>query len=147
MPGLLLDLALRTLDQQRVEVEDVRGRIGVLLAAGAVVISVLGGSALATNGLTPASGCALCAFALTLIAALSALWPKRLSTSIDTAHVYAALANELDPVRAVLDLVLGLETAARSNERLIDRQRRAVVAVVVGTGSQTLLWMLGLVVR
>jgi hypothetical protein len=77
------DEAVRALSDQRLEIDSVHSRTGLLLSVAAIATSFLGARALEGGSLTPMSWLALTSFITTALASLAVLLPSQEEFSAD----------------------------------------------------------------
>jgi hypothetical protein len=139
--AIVYDEALRALDLQRDSLEALRTRAGILLSAGAVSTSFLGGAAL-QDGVSVWAWIATSLFVVFGSLVLRVLWPPAEGShgfSVPPSAVMAYLADErASATRAYRELALYLEEAYDLNQRrhlvpLTRTFRIATLAVVCDT--------------
>jgi hypothetical protein len=120
---LAYDLALRTLGQQERLLEELRARTGVLLTATAIVVSFLGGRALAASGDAWLTLTGTVAAIASIVLAVYVLLPKSGFTfALHGAAVYEHFRAERTPIRDVQrTLSYWLKSAWDENQNSIDR--------------------------
>jgi hypothetical protein len=99
---LAYDSALRALDKQEAQIDELRARTGILLAASALAASFLGDTALGdANGAL--AGIALAAFALSIGSSVFILVPRtaQFLFSLSGANLYAELSGIKDDLPEV----------------------------------------------
>jgi hypothetical protein len=104
-------LGLEELAEQERQVAEVRGRAPALLAAGAVVPSLLAGAVFHGHhphglGEVLCTGLGLLGAAVLLVATGMLLWPRELAFSVDARATYQALWDQQILEQPMLDLVL-----------------------------------------
>jgi hypothetical protein len=115
VPSLVLELALRSLDQQEREVSELRARTNTVIAAAALAASFLGSAAIREHGgLSVWSVLALVVLFITGGVSLYVLWPRQLSFAFDARATYAELYSLLD---RVAEAQLRVAYAARDRYR------------------------------
>ena len=143
---LAYDLALRTLGQQERLLEELRARTCVLLTATAIVVSFLGGRALATNGDAWLTLTGTAAAIASIVLGVYVLLPKSgLTFALHGAAVYEHFQAEGTPLRDVQrTLSYWMKSAWDDNQNAIDRLivffRVACALLVLAIG----LWSLEL---
>lgn len=148
VPSLVLELALRSLDQQEREVSELRARTNTVIAPAALTASFLGAAAIREHGgLSVWSILALVILVSTGGLSLFVLWPRQLSFAFDARATYTELYALLD---RVAEAQLRVSYAARDryqlNKRTIDDLETAFQLAVLTLGLQTVLWALGLAI-
>jgi hypothetical protein len=120
---LAYDLALRTLGQQERLLEELRARTGVLLTATAIVVSFLGGRALADSGDAWLTLTGTAAAIASIVVAVYVLLPKSgVTFALHGAAVYEHFRAERTPIRDVQrTLSYWLKSAWDENQNSIDR--------------------------
>lgn len=93
------DAAVRALEEQRVSLDELRGRTGPLLTAASVAASFLGAQAIAQHGLTVWVVLALVAFVASVLACLAVLVPREglifaLDATVLYEHLYGVTEEE-----------------------------------------------------
>ncbi len=81
------DEAVRALSDQRLEIDSVHSRTGLLLSVAAIATSFLGARALEGGSLSPMSWLALASFIVTALVSLAVLLPSREEFSADAREV------------------------------------------------------------
>jgi hypothetical protein len=144
IPELTYDLSLRSLDQQKSALNELRSRTGVLLAATAIAIALLGGRALDDGGRTVLELAGTAFAAVSFLLSVFVLAPKR-----DFAFVVdAATARHSWDMTWVLTmseaLVYWNREAWEENQAVIDRLvvafRWACLTLVGAVGLWSLAW-------
>lgn len=146
VPSLVLELALRSLDQQEREVSELRARTNTLIAAAALTASFLGAAAIREHGgLSAWSVLALVILVATGGLSLFVLWPRQLSFAFDARATYAELYALLDRVaEAQLRVAYAARDRYQRNKRTIDDLETAFQIAVLTLGLQTVLWAVAL---
>jgi hypothetical protein len=147
VPTLVYDLALRSLDQRERELGELRARTNTVIAAAAVITSLLGAATINRDVVSGWTVVALLVFASTGGLCLFILWPRTLRFAFDARRTY----EELYPFAArIPEAQLRVAYSARDryveNKNVIDRLELAFQGAVVFLGGQTVLWALALAV-
>jgi len=146
--AIVYDEALRTLDLQRESLKALRTRAGILLSAGAISTSFLGGAAL-RDGVSLWAWVATFLFVVFGSLVLRVLWPQAESShgfTVPPSAVAAYLDDErASATRVHLDLALYLEEAYDLNQRrhLVPLTRAFRIATLVVVGD-TVAWVVAL---
>jgi hypothetical protein len=147
VPTLIFDLALRSLDQQERELGELRARTNTVIAAAAVITSLLGAATIDREGVSGWAVVALIVFAGTGALSLFVLWPRTLRFAFDARHTYQELYPLAEDVpQAQLRVAYSARDRYVENKAVIDGLEFAFQAAVVCLGAQTLLWALALAV-
>jgi hypothetical protein len=148
VPSLVLELALRSLDQQEREVSELRARTNTVIAAAALAASFLGSAAIREHGgLSVWSVLALVVLFITGGVSLYVLWPRQLSFAFDARATYAELYSLLDRVaEAQLRVAYAARDRYQLNKRTIDDLETGFQVAVVTLGVQTALWAVAIAV-
>jgi hypothetical protein len=149
IPELTHDLSLRSLDEQESALNELRSRTGVLLAATAIAIALLGGRALDDGGRTVLELAGTAFAAVSFLLSVFVLAPKRdFAFVVDAATAHETFVGHdlgLDDVREAL--VYWNREAWEENQAVIDRLvaafRWACLTLVGAVG----LWSLALAVQ
>jgi hypothetical protein len=134
------DNALRALDKQERLLEELRARIGLLLAASSVATSVLGGRTLDDGATTPLVGVAVVAFLVALGASVTALIPDQgVAFALEPTDVYRRLSEHPDDLPHLhLGLAIVLQRSFRRNARTVKGVRRALKVAAGGLAVEVL---------
>lgn len=92
------DEAVRALSDQRLEIDSVHSRTGLLLSVTAVATSFLGARALEGDSLSPMSWLALACFVVTALVSLAVLLPSQEEFSADAREVIETYIEAPQPV-------------------------------------------------
>jgi hypothetical protein len=92
------DEAVRALSDQRLEVDGVHSRTGLLLSVATVVTSFLGARTLESGSLSPISWLALASFIATALVSLAVLLPSQEEFSADAREVIETYIETPHPV-------------------------------------------------
>ena len=118
------DEAVRALSDQRLEIDSVHSRTGLLLSVAAVATSFLGAQALEPGSLSAISWSALASFVATALVSLAILRSFRGEFSADVSRLLAIYPETSEPVsieRLYLDLALHMHGSYFRNLRRLDR--------------------------
>ena len=148
VPTLVLDLALRSLEQQEREVSELRARTNTVIAAAALTASFLGAAAIREHGgLSVWSVLALVVLVATGALSLFVLWPRKLSFAFDARVTYTELYELVDRVaEAQLRVAYAARDRYQLNKRTIDDLETVFQVAVLTLGLQTVLWALALAI-
>jgi hypothetical protein len=129
------DAAVRALEEQRVSLDELRGRTGPLLTAASVAASFLGAQAIAEHGLTVWVVLALAAFGASVLACLAVLLPREgLVFALDAPVLYEELYG-IDEDESYRRLAYWLQGYRSYNEdtiaKMVSLFRGAVIALVL----------------
>jgi hypothetical protein len=129
------DAAVRALEEQRVSLDELRGRTGPLLTAASVAASFLGAQAIAEHGLTIWVVLALTAFGASVLASLAVLLPRDgLVFALDAPVLYEQLygTSEEESYRRLAYWLQGYRSYNQDTiARMVRLFRGAVLALVV----------------
>lgn len=146
---LTYDLSLRGLTQQEDSLNELRSRTGVLLAATAIAIALLGGRSL-DDGATTAldlAGVALAVGSFLLSVLVLAPTARYLATT-DAAAVYEYLRQqEADVAEAMEGLVYTNREAWEENQAIIDRLVRLYRWACFALVGAVVLWSVALAIQ
>jgi hypothetical protein len=102
--------AVRALSDQRLEIDSVHSRTGLLLSVAAVATSFLGAQALEGGSLSPMSWLALAGFIATALVSLAILLPYQGEFSADAREVIETYIEALDRLATLFQAACGLLT-------------------------------------
>jgi hypothetical protein len=117
-------LALGDLDTQRASVDELRTRVGVLIAAAGIATSVLSSNALAkTKGVPVGAVVGTCAAAALVCVCIGILWPRKWKGHYTRAHrlhrLYVDTGTDLDYMHR--DMALHASRDYWENQQRLDR--------------------------
>jgi hypothetical protein len=123
IPELTYDLSLRGLTQQETSLNELRSRTGVLLAATAIAIALLGGRSLDDGARTALDLAGVALAVVSFLLSVFVLAPKaRYLATADAAAVHEYLKGQnADVAEAMEGLVYTNREAWEENQALIDR--------------------------
>lgn len=139
---LSLQTALRTLDLQQREVQQLRLRSGVMLAACSLIASIFGGAAIKANHGVGAPG----ALALATLAASTSLCvylltaKRRLIFAVDAQSVYGLLLDSDGDARAFAEVIAWLAAYGRENDRELSGLDRVYTLAALCLMAQMVCW-------
>ena len=137
------DTAVRALDVQEREVEQLRGRTGSLLAASSLTASFLGAQVIGRGGaVNPSAALALLSLALSIVLCVYVVLPKRgfvfsMSAPIVFETLYAVREDD-DEVRR--RMAYWLDSFRRGNQKKLEHLGRCFLAAATALTLQLLLW-------
>jgi hypothetical protein len=134
------EASLRTLDKQDELLQELRSRTGLLLAASSLAASFLGEPAL-DEGSRPVAVTALAAFAVSVLASLYVLFPRRdLVTSLAGPTLYERLFEfATDTSEVHRRLAYDLDRFWESNDRTVRKLIRGFGLAIIALGIEVLL--------
>lgn len=118
------DEAVRALSDQRLEVDGVHSRTGLLLSVATVVTSFLGARTLESGSLSPTSWLALASFIATALVSLATLRSFRGEFTADVSNLIAIYPEAPEPVpieELPRDLALHMHGSYARNLERLDR--------------------------
>ena len=139
---LSYDAAIRSLDLQERNVEQLRARTGTLLAASSLTASFLGAQAIQRDGIGTLSALALIALACSIMLCIYVLLPKRnFIFDIEPSRMYESLLD-VAPEESELRrrLVYWLDSFWQANQDMINVLGRYYVAAAVALLLQLAFW-------
>lgn len=139
---LALSEAIRRLAEQQASINQARATAGTVLAAATISTSFLADVALDTQvGLPWRGWAAVICLGLTVLCCFGALWPRKLSTTIDaTTLIDDDRWAQLDDDRAAEHLSRFLGKRANAHEGKIDLAWQFVCWAMIATGVSIALW-------
>lgn len=149
IPELTYDLSLRSLTQQEASLNELRSRTGVLLAATAIAIALLGGRSL-DDGVRTALDLGGVALAVgSFLLSVFILAPKqRYVVMADAAAVHEYFTQQkVEPSEAMEALVFWNREMWEENQAMIDGLVRAFRWACLALVGAVCLWSLGLAVQ
>ena len=147
VPTIVYELALRSLDQQERELGELRARTNTVLAAAALITSLLGTAAIRESGLSESAIVALVVFGVTGGVSLFILWPRTIRFAFDARGTYNELYASIDNVaEAQLRVAFGAHDRYLENKTIIDGLEVAFQCAVFTLGIQALAWVVALAV-
>jgi hypothetical protein len=134
------EASLRSLDKQDELLTELRSRTGLVLAASSLAASFLGEPAL-DEGSRAVAVAALAAFAVSVLASLYVLFPRRdLVVSLAGPTVYELLFEFADdPAEVHRRLAYDLDRFWEANDRTVQRLVRAFALAIITLGVEVLL--------
>ena len=143
------DLSLRSLAQQEASLNELRSRTGVLLAATAIAIALLGGRALDDGARTAIDLAGVGLAVVSFLLSVFVLAPKsRYVVMIDAAVVHEYFKrSQVDEQEAMEALVFSNREAWEENQVLIDRLVRSFSWACLTLVGAVVLWSLGLALQ
>jgi hypothetical protein len=118
------DEAVRALSDQRLEIDSVHSRTGLLLSVAAVATSFLGARALEGGSLSPMSWLALASFIVTALVSLAVFLPSQEEFSADAREVIETYIEAPQPVSIEglhRDLALHMHASYARNLEVLGR--------------------------
>lgn len=143
------DEAVRALSDQRLEIDSIHSRTGLLLSVAAVATSFLGSRALDGGSLSAISWLALASFIATALVSLAILRSFRGEFSTDVSHLIAIYSETSEPVpieRLYRDLALHMHG---SHVRNLERLDRLEMFFQIASGllvTEVILWSISIAV-
>lgn len=138
---LLYDQAQKALEQQERQVNELRQRMGTLLAAAALIASFFGTAALGHDGVTAPVVLAGMMLAVTVLSGLYVLFPHELVFAGDARRLYDTLKSDRgDSDRLHMRLAFGLRDTRERNGRRVDWLSRCLALAAVALGVQIACW-------
>ena len=146
VPTIVLEVALRSLEQQERELGELRVRANTVIAAAVLTASFLGAAAIReAGGLSELSIAALVAMVITGGLSLYISWTRELRFAFDARDTYAELYPAFDNVAsAQLTVAYGARDRYRAYKEAIDDLETAFELSVIALGAETVLWTLAL---
>lgn len=146
VPTIVLEVALRSPEQQERELGELRVRANTVIAVAVLTASFLGAAAIReAHGLTGLAIAALAAMVITGGLSLYVSWPRELRFAFDARDTYQELYPALDNVAsAQLTVAYGARDRYRANKDTIDDLKTAFELSVMALGAETVLWTLAL---
>lgn len=149
--ALALEEARRALDEQERAVAHLSTRAGMMLSAGAIVTSFLGGPVLARGDLGPATWIALAAFAAHGVATLSILRPRHewqfaLLPAPLIAEYVEPIEHAPPPAHGIRrDIALHMGDSAEQNQRMLEELAKGFNTTYVLLAIEVLAWIVAIV--
>lgn len=143
---LTYEQAQKALEQQERQVNELRQRMGTLLAAAALTASFFGSAALGRDGASLPVVLAGIALAVTVLSGLYVLYPYKMEFAADAQRLYDALEPERDPERVHVLLAFGLRDTRTQNGRRVDGLARGLAIAAIALVVQIACWTWALAV-
>ena len=125
VPELAYETAVAALKRQEEELNQLRQRTGMLLAAGSLVASFLGAEALGRAGTDPWAPIAVVAFFVSTVPCIYLLAPKRgLGFSLSGSQLYQEFEHETRMEQVFRQLAEWLQGAWNENQKKLDRMNQ-----------------------
>jgi hypothetical protein len=138
---LTYEQAQKALEQQERQVDELRQRMGTLLAAAALTASFFGAAALGRDGVALPVVLAGISLAATVLSGLYVLYPHRMEFATDARRLYDALEPDRDdPEQLHLRLAFGLRDTRQENGRRVDWLARCLAFAAIALVIQIACW-------
>jgi hypothetical protein len=145
--AIVLSEAVRSLDGQQSNVDNLRSRVGILLSAASVATAFLGGIAFqGGRSLGTIGALAILAFAVHVALDLHILWPREWTFQVSAGVLFDKWIDELqiDTPRFQRSLARYLEKHWDANMSILRPLWKAYALAIGVLGAEVLLWLLEL---